>query len=251
MKKEKKVSGLWLINTNSHYSNEEVWPLAMAALEVVKRGLRPGQEMRPIKIRFTNTEHNFCGRYLGSAHERIDRGYAAADFKKWFVILCRVGPPSRFAAPVSARYRDFKDMPEYLVHGHREAIIHIIAHEAEHAVGTPGGKQGETVCELVASDAVDYYRKHIAEIDGQIAGLQAAINKKQLLQAVKDSERRAAKNSKEVKIAKAQAMLDRWERRKRQAENKLKKYRRSLAQLQRVREPREEPALMLAAKGNP
>jgi len=215
---------LWVVSTSRHYSMDEIWVLAKCALESVARDLKPGKVMPNIKVKFTNSEHAYCGRAYWTEWQR-----SPGKMVEWKRILVRVGPPKRFVKPINATYPKFKDMPEYVINGSREAIVHIIAHEAEHALGTPGGKAGEEVCELVSWDAVEWYRKHQSEVDGKIAKAKEHDN------AV--AERQMLRQTPEAKTAKALAdaekKLAQWKRKRKLAETKVKHYERTVKRLHR------------------
>lgn len=122
-------------------------------------------------------------------------------------------------------------MPEFVINGHREAIVFVTAHEMQHALGTSGRKNGEMQCEHNGADAVEYYRKHKAEIDAtidarmqrkdeslQLAAHKAAANKDPNVRLTKEFE-------------KATRRLEQWKRRMKAATNKVKKYQRAYNRL--------------------
>jgi hypothetical protein len=169
---QKKTSRLWLRNT-SRYSNAELWPLISAAFKSTKRNLLAGESMPRIIVDVTNCHSAFRGR-AGWIEWHPNR-----RAKAWHRILVRMGPPERFETPIDWTYGKFKDMPEFRVINHREAIVAITAHEMEHAVGAPGNKQGEVRCEMNAWDAVDYYRSRRDEIDAQISAYQQTLSQRE------------------------------------------------------------------------
>jgi len=217
---------LWVVSTNRHYSLDEIWILAKCAIESIARDLRDGQTMPQIKIKFTNCSRGYCGRAYWTEYWQSTQGRQRMEWRR---ILCRVGNPLRFSKPLNATYPRFKDMPEYVLDGYREVIVHIIAHEIQHALGSPGGKRGEEICELVAWDAVDWYRKHKNEVDAKIQRTyerDGAAVVKHLL-----SKTPEAKTAKE--LANAEAKLAQWKRKRKLAETKVKQYERSIKRLKR------------------
>lgn len=68
-----------------------------------------------------------------------------------------VGPLHK--TPLLDRYGKFKDMPEFWVADWQEHLIALVAHELWHRWQKGHGKPAETMCELVASDAVAAWRK--------------------------------------------------------------------------------------------
>lgn len=255
--KEKKTSTLWLRNTSRHYSNAEVWELFKLCHESAARRYRGREDQMPrIILQFTNSSDYWNGRAAWNEWH-MDPSYKGpriwdnatglwAGQQKWKRILVRVGMPTRFLKPIEARDRRFKDTPEYTLDGHREVIVHIIAHEMEHALGAPGGKNGELKCELAAIDAVEFYR---ARRDEVASAIEQALAKEQ--NRVEDRKARAAAaNSPEAKRAKklehARKKLAEWTRKQKAAANRMKKYQRQVRRLERASAP--EP-LALAAKG--
>lgn len=219
---------LWLRNT-SHYPDVEVWALIRCACASVERSLRPGQDMPRIIVKLTNTKSAFSG--LASWIEWHPSAGAISTNIKWYRILCRVGKPERF--PVTARYPRFTDMPEYRCETYREGIVHIVAHEIEHCLGASARKDGEMKCELSAWDAVEYYRKHQQEVDGQIT---AALEKIAQRKAEITARHEADKNPQIVTARKLQATqvkLAQWQRKEKLAMTKKRYYLRTLNRLQR------------------
>lgn len=216
---------LWVVSTNRHYGLDEIWILAKCALESVARDLKQGQEMPYIKIKFTNCSGSWCGRAFWTEYHRVP-GKGVMTYRR---ILCRVGSPLRFGKPIQATYPRFKDMPEYTVNGYREAIVHIIAHEAQHAMGASGRKSGEEECELVAWDALDWYRKHQAEVDAKIQRVYERDGAACVRHLLKQTPE--AKNAKA--LADAEKKLAQWKRKRKLAETKVKHYERTIKKLQR------------------
>lgn len=242
--KDKRNSYLWVRNT-SRYSMEEVWPLAKLAYEAASQK-RCGHLPRII-IKLTNSSSAYCGRAFWTEWHSPSHGQTreAGRIQKipWRRILCRIGAPCHF--PAVARYPRFKDMPEYPIGCHREGLAFIIAHEMEHAFGTPGGKDGEIRCELAAQDAVDLYRASKGDVDAEIFDaitddLGRSLNRR--------NKRRAAA-SPEAKAQKVDAQLKRWKRKLKLAQGKVKKYERTLRRIQKAPVQITTEPLALAASG--
>lgn len=242
MKWEKKGHRLWIRNT-SRYAMEEVWPLAEIAYISACRNRTT--EAPRIVIKLTNSSVCYCGRAFWTEWHPDPRRNLASNPPqiRWRRILCRIGAPKHF--PMVARYPRFQDMPEYPVADHREGLVYIIAHEMEHAFGTPGRKRGETRCEMAAQDAVDLYRSRRAQIDGEIQQLITAANFKSLQRQFQAK----AKEGPEAKRAKNLKMLAKWRRKLTLAKNKVKKYERAERRFQKQQEPAQPAPMMLAAGG--
>lgn len=209
-----KTSKLWLRNT-SRYPDYEVWPLAKAAYESIERSLHRHQTMPRIAVKFTNYSHTFRGRAYWS--ERDEQG------RDWKRILARVGAPDKF--PVRRRDPRFKsDMPEYDCRTYREAIVMVIAHEIEHCLGTPGGKDGEFRCAMAGWDAIDYFRKYKSEIEAEMAAGKARQAKARQSRAARLAQARRPEVRLAKKLKELQAALSRWQRKSKLAATKVKKY---------------------------
>lgn len=74
-------------------------------------------------------------------------------------IRSRVFIGELFEIPKLETYDRFDDMPEYWVKDWREYMVCMVAHEMWHRWQKGTGKEAEIVCENVASDAIDAYRK--------------------------------------------------------------------------------------------
>lgn len=223
-----KTNKLWLRST-SRYPDCEAFILCRTARESVERSLTQGEVLHPIIVKLTNSCHAYCGRGAWNEWEHTDkpRKFKGRRFTNffWRRILVRVGPPERF--PRKVCYHTFKDMPEFEFKTYREAIIGVTAHEMGHALGYSGRKEGEEKCEMLAWDALDYYRKHQAEIDAEIdAALRAQRPQKPTV------EDKAAE-----KLAKAEASLKKWKRKLALATNKVKRYTRMVRRLSKAPEP--------------
>lgn len=237
MKSKRTRDNRLMVWSTSRYPMEEVWPLCRTALESMERGLIPGQTMPPIIVKLTNCWGHWRGR--GSWTEWNDG-------VRWQRILVRIGKPELFTKPIPGRYGRFKgDMPEYEIRSYREAIVHLTAHEMEHALGTSGRKSGEFRCELAAVDAVDYYRKHQEEIDREI---EHALAVRAIRSAPKAKP--TADQKKAAKLAKNVAMLAKWKRKFTIAKNKVRKYERAIKRASNISvAPSPAERIALAAKG--
>lgn len=242
-----KTSKLWLRNT-SRYPDAEVWPLIKCAYESVERSVGKFHAMPHIIVKLTNCR----GCYRGRAHweewhtDKSGLLRGSQMQRKWLRVLVRIGLPTRF--PVNVRYARFKgDMPEYECKSYREAIVMVAAHEMEHCLGASGRKGGEFRCELSAWDAIEYYRKHQAEVDGEI---DRALVKKAQLEFVKAERAAVRKDPVAVirrKLEKARTMAAKWGRKQKVATGKLRKYQRAVKRLEkRIADP-----LQLAACPTP
>lgn len=158
-------------------------------------------------------------------------------------ITLRIGPAENF--PCRAKYGRYGDFFDYEVNDYREGLVMLAAHEFWHLArwqfperrtnlypGQPE-KSMEHDCECVASDAIVAFRKRRAELDARIDRHSQRIAAKHTRRAEQESSRRALKSSPEYRLAQAMKKLERWERRKRLAETKLKKLHRSISALQR------------------
>jgi hypothetical protein len=242
-----KTSKLWLRNT-SRYPDAEVWPLIKCAYESVERSVAVGQKMPPIIVKFTNNSRSYRGRAHWVETEYKDKKNMWAGSVRWLRILVRIGKPDKF--PVQVRYPRFKgDMPEYECRTYREAAVMVAAHEMEHCLGACGRKGGEFRCEMSAWDAIDYYRKHQAEVDGEINAALATRSKRES----ETQQRRASMKTPEIVVARkleaARAMLAKWQRKQKLATTKAKQYQRSVRRLEKKLSELITPApLALAAK---
>lgn len=232
---------LWVASSSSHYSLDEIWILAKCALESVAR-VNPGQPMPLIKIKFTNCSGSWCGRaYWTEFHTTQTANGRSVE--KWRRILCRVGNPLRFAKPISGVYPRFKDMPEYFIDGHREAIVHIVAHEAQHAMGSSGRKSGEEICELAAWDALDWYRKHKVEVDAKIQ----RVYERQGEAVVRAAQKKTPDALAVKALADAEKKLAQWERKQKLAATKVRHYVKAVRRAQRRLASVTVPVLSLTA----
>lgn len=224
-----KTSKLWLRST-SRYHDHEAFILCRTALESVEANLAPGEVLRPIIVKLTNSSHAYCGR--GAWGEWEHHGpKCQRKATCWRRILVRVGSPDKFPSKVC--YHSFKDMPEFEFRTYREGIIGVTAHECGHALGYSGRKDGEMKCELLSWDALDYYRKNQAAIDAEIdAALQETVQRDREVQAAKTPEAKTAK-----KRANAEAKLKQWKRKLTVAANKVKRYTRMVRRFSKTSEP--------------
>ena len=214
-----KTSKLELRNT-SYYPDNEVWPLIKAAYASVDQSRRPDQEMPRIIVKMTNCS----AAYRGSAHwtEWDSRGL------KWERIIVRIGAPDIY--PQKIRYPKWKsDMPVYECRNYRECIVMVTAHEMQHCLGASGTYEGEFVCELAASDAIDYFRKNQSEIASEIWArmTRAQERSKAAAQRLAESKRPDVRFAK--KLQQAREALTTWQRKSKLAANKVKKYARAVA----------------------
>lgn len=238
---EKRTTKLWLRNF-SRYPNEEVWPLFEAAYEMALKN-NHGKTPPRILLDLFNSKYRRAGRYKGTVHVREGKGLNEAGtwnsirgtyeepLIQWNRIKCRIGKPSNWPF-LSETYYRFKDMDVYPVNDHREGIIHIIAHEMQHAFGTRGGKDGEIQCELAAQDAIDHYRKNRDRIDMEIKARMAVVNSR----TENRKRREEAKEGTEVKAEKALRSLAKWQTKAKLAATKIKHYERLLSRLSRQME---------------
>lgn len=240
-----KTSKLWLRNT-SRYSSHEVWPLIKAAYESVERSLAPGQVMPRIVVKLTNC----CWSFRGRAHweewhtpgckastPQREGGYGRSE--KWLRILVRIGKPHQF--PVHVRYPTFKtDMPEYDCQSYREGIVMVTAHEMEHCLGASGRQHGEFRCEMTAWDAIDFYRKHQAEIESEIATATNRIAQRVQEKTAREIEAKRPEVIRAAKLKAAQVALGRWQRKHKLATGKVKKYARAVKRYERQMFPVEQ-----------
>lgn len=242
---QKRTSHLWVRNS-SRYPMEVVWPIAQAAYESASRN-RNGSGPRII-IKLTNTKHCYCGRAYWTEWHRTEAKPGNPGCKQeWRRILCRIGPAKRF--PVVSRYPKFSDMPEMTLADAREGLAYIIGHEMEHVFGAGGRKDGEIKACLAGFDAVEWYRKHRAEIDTKInQKLEQKLFKEADAQQ-REAKRRAEKNSPAAKLQKIDAALLKWRRKLKLAQGKVKKYERQQKRLLKLPAPAQMPELRMAAEG--
>jgi uncharacterized protein YlxW (UPF0749 family) len=120
-------------------------------------------------------------------------------------------------------------MPVYECRNYRECIVMVTAHEMQHCLGASGTYEGEFICELAASDAIDYFRKHQSEIASEIWATmtRAQERSKAAAQRLAESKRLDVRLAK--KLQQAQEALARWQRKSKFAANKVKKYTRAVA----------------------
>lgn len=231
-----KTTKLWLRST-SRYPKAECFILCRTALESVERSLCGGEVMPRIIVKLTNTCHGYCGRASWSEWEHTGKlpNRLAIQWKR---VLVRVGAPNRF--PCRVQYPRFKDMPEMDFRTYREAIVAVTAHETGHALGYSGRKEGEERCEMMAWDALDYYRKHQAEIDAEIEATLA------------EARQKVAKPTPEAKtaekLASAEAKLKKWKRKLTLATNKVKLYTRQVRRLSKGQRMSIAPVIELLAQ---
>lgn len=236
--RERKTSKMWLRNTSKFYSNEEIWPLLKTAWEATERNLAAGEKMPDrLIIDFTNCSYMWRGRAFYALEKEYDpKTTHPAEAIRWYRILCRVGNPGSFSKPVEWTYWKFKDMPVITFNGHREAIVTLAAHEMQHIVqhvrgSMSGRKRREEECEMNAWDALDYYRKHRAEIDAEIDSAQQRVETR-LQEAAHRSQEAKDPNVRLTKqFEKATRRLEQWKRRMKAATNKVKKYQRAYNRL--------------------
>lgn len=221
-----KTTKLWLRSTSS-YPKAECFILCRTALESVERSLNAEQELPRIIVKLTNSCHAYAGRGAWTFWEHHGP-HSNRKATLWKRVLVRIGKPDRF--PRKACYPTFKDMPEYEFRTYREGMVGVVAHETGHALGYSGRKSGEEHCELMAWDAVDYYRAHQARIDAEIdAALREQQDHAARLMAAQAPSAKTAK-----KLAAAVARLKRWKRKQALAETKVKVYTRLLRRLSKV-----------------
>jgi hypothetical protein len=239
---------LWLRNT-SRYPNEEVWPLFQEAYDSAVRNMRPEDRAKfipRIMLTLTNASCRRRGRYLGTIHVphglqpgqgrtwNSTKGGYEQELIQWKHILCRIGAPSHWPVANETYYR-YKDMAEYPINDHREGLVHIIAHEMEHAFGAGGRKKGEERCEAAAQDAVDLYRKNRDRVDMDIkARLALEASRTEARQRREEQKHRGP--SVEVRAERAMAQIAAWKRRHKLAETKIRKYERDLRRLSKQME---------------
>jgi hypothetical protein len=260
--KEKRTSRLWLRNTSRHYGNTEVFTLLKLCYESAARRYRGREDQMPrIILKFTNcnwywngraswTEwHMPAGKPLSRVYNRETGRWEGQE--KWKRILVRVGAPKFFEKPIDGRDTRFKDTPEYKLDGPREVIVHIIAHEMEHALGVPGGKNGELKCELAAIDAVEYYRARRAEVDAEIMEERLKTIKAQEERKEREQVRNSPDAKRAAKLENARKKLAEWTRKAKAATNRAKKYQRQVKRLERAMAGPANAELALAAKGQP
>ena len=242
MKNQRKTTRLWVRNT-SRYPMAEVWPLCKAALESIERSILPGEILPPIIVKLTNSRHAYRGRACWTEwHGKT----------MWKRILVRIGSPKRFETPIHVHYPRYKgDMPEFEVRTHREAIAMVTAHEIEHVLGAGGSKRGEFRCELSASDAIDYYRQHQQDIDGEIEKGLATIADRSAAKDQRAAEKNTPASKNAAKLKKDEAGLVKWQRKLTIAKNKVRKYDRAVKRYQRniviALAPAQSEELALAA----
>ena len=241
-----RTTKLWLRNS-SRYSDAEVWPLVKSAYESVERSVGKLQQMPRIVVKLTNCSHAYRGRASWQEWNKDKKAPGYQQRVEWRRILVRIGPAQTF--PVNVRYPRFKgDMPEFECRSYREAIVMVAAHEMEHCLGASGRKRGEFRCELSAWDAIEYYRKHQAEVDGEIDRALASEAERETAKGQRDA---ACKTPEAVimrKLEAARAMAAKWARKQKLAGNKLRKYQR---QVKRLEKQLAEPLPLAATKGGP
>lgn len=177
------------------------------------------------EIRLTNSRYAYCGRAWPSAG----------------LTLLRIGKPIHF--PQSARYRDYKDFFEYTIQDYRECLVMLAAHEFWHHARrqapdartdtyNSARKSAEHDCEMVASDAINAFRKERQDIDARL--LKIATRTEAWNCRARD--RKAARHSPQAKLEKSERYLKLWQRKARIAANKVKRYERSVRALRRAQE---------------
>jgi hypothetical protein len=253
-----KTSKLWLRNT-SRYPDKEVWPLIKCAYESVERSISPGKTMPRIIVKLTNCRYAYRGRASWREWHRPDCNSACQklhgrfeychgeQMQEWTRVLVRIGPATKF--PVNVRYPRFKgDMPEYVCANPREGIVMVAAHEIEHCLGASGRKAGEFRCELSAWDAIDYYRKHQAEVDEEIDRAMVSKAKAEFEKATRAAARKDPQAVTGRKLEAARMMAAKWARKQKLATGKLRKYQRAVKRLEKKISEQSGPApLALAA----
>ena len=242
-----KTTTLWLRST-SRYHPYECFILCRTALESIQRSLTPSETLHPAIVKLTNSSHAYCGRASWGEWEH----HGPATHRKatyWRRVLVRVGKPSHF--PCKVQYIKFKDMPEAEFRTYREAIVGITAHELGHAIGKGGRKDGELACEMMLSDALDYYRDYQDEIDAEIERALDKVRQRELSAVV--AERPEAKAA--AKLAAAERKLKHWKRKLTIATNKVKKYTRLMRRLSapdlKIVPPPAQPEALAATPPQP
>lgn len=225
-----KTTKLWLRNT-SHYPDAEIWPLVRCAYESVERSLTAGEVMPKVIVKFTNCRYGYRGMASWTEWEYADKSNMWGDKTCWQRILVRLGNAKHF--PHLVNYSKFKDMPEYECRTYREAAVMVTAHEMQHALGTGGKRRGEFLCEMVAWDAIDYYRKHQAEVDQEITDGLGRIEQRKLVVASRQEQTKRPEVQVIKKLKATEDALARWQRKQRVAANKVKKYARALKRYQK------------------
>lgn len=174
-------------------------------------------------IRLTNSRYAYSGRAWPSAGRT----------------LLRIGKPIHF--PQSARYRDYKDFFEYTIQDYQECLVMLAAHEFWHHARkqvpdartetyNSARKSAEHDCEMVASDAINAFRKERQNVDARL--LKIATRTEAWNCRARD--RKASRRSPEARLEKSERYLKLWQRKARMAENKVKKYQRSVTALRRA-----------------
>lgn len=241
---EKRTTKLWLRNF-SRYPTEEVWPLFEAAYEVAIRN-NHGKPVPRILLDLFNSKYRRAGRYKGIVHVREGKGLQESGtwnsvrgayeepLIQWNRIKCRIGKPSHWPFLNETYYR-FKDMDVYPVNDYREGIIHIIAHEMQHAFGSRKGKEGEIQCELAAQDAIDHYRKNREKIDMEIKARMAVETSRTESRKRKEEQKRRGPSTEE-KAERVMKQIATWTRKRKLADTKIRKYERELRRLSKQME---------------
>ncbi len=240
---------VFITNTSRHPATAVRWLVNFAAREVYAVAKREGWSDRfdntPTLLRFTNTRHAYCGRYLGryrawalksKAFNPVAYGLDGSDYVR--NILCRVGASDRF--PASAVYPRYQQMPEYSVADWQEAVVMIAAHELAHT-SYSGNKDGEFNCELVAHDAVEAFRRERGAFDAHLAAAAQKESEREVALAAKNSPQAVA----EKKLADAQRAVDRWSRKLKLAKTKLTKYTRAVKRAQLLLQRSNESTLSM------
>lgn len=207
--------------------NRSTWP--SAAINVIVRWVcrreRLGTAEHPYEVLIRNTKKNTWGGRGSRSCQRIwlHRRYQPRD--GW---------------PYQVKDPRFKQAPTYSYRSRLELLVMLLAHEAHHAVeGHPDGyrKKGqhgyridreamEYDCNLAGHRAVEAFRQEWPQIRTKIMAAMREERRRTRAEREKRLQRRCDPGP---KILAAEAMLDKWRRKLKLAQTKVKKYQRKLA----------------------